>query len=166
MCSKIMTYAATLALSAALGSGTALAQLNGTVRSAAGLAPAVIVHPAIDTNEGHFVCTAAITANGTIFSSHYANATLTGRVLPAQGGLAAGTYQVSFNTTGSPCPVANIAAGWFRHCQVDTLTIGTVAGYCTTADRAAPGPTGAIWVETFNIAGTPTNLPFILSVSR
>lgn len=165
MSMKIMTYTAALVLSAALGSGAALAQVNGASTSAAGLAPAV-AGPATDTNEGHFICSAAINANGTVFSGQYANATLTGRVLPTDGGLAAGTYQVSFNTPGSPCPVDHIAAGWFRHCQIDTLTIGTVTGYCTTADRARPGPDGAIWVETFNAAGKPTNLPFILSVSR
>lgn len=163
---KTLAYtAAVLALGAALGSGAALAQVNGAAKSPAGLAPAV-ARPATDTNEGHFVCSAAIKANGAVFSGQYANATLTTRVLPAQGGLAAGTYQVSFNTPGSPCPVDLLAAGWFRHCQIDTLTVGTVTGYCTAADRAAPGPVGAIWVETFNAAGTPTNLPFILSVSR
>lgn len=150
--------ALTLALCAVLVPGIALAAaVNGP---SGGEVPAV-AGAARDTNEGHFLCTAAITAAGGVFSGQYVNGALTGRVLPAQGGLAAGAYQVAFDT---PCPDVQIANGWFRTCQIDTLTVGTVAGYCTVADRS--GVPSAVWVETFNTAGVPTNLPFTLSVSR
>jgi hypothetical protein len=151
-----------ISLSAALVPGIALAaDGNGPVNGPAGGALPDAAGPALDTNEGHFLCTAAITAAGDVFSGQYVNGALTGRVLPAQGGLAAGAYQVAFN---APCPNVQIANGWFRVCQIDTLTIGTVRGYCTVADRF--GVPSAVWVETFNSAGVPTNLPFTLSVSR
>jgi hypothetical protein len=148
-----------LSLCAAAVPVVALAAVNGPVGGQRVVAAAA--GAGLDTNEGHFLCTAAINAAGRVFSGQYVNGAQTGRVLPADGGLAAGTYQVAFN---NPCPNVQIANGWFRVCQIDTLTIGTVAGYCTVADRA--GVPSAVWVETFNTAGVPTNLPFTLSVSR
>jgi hypothetical protein len=164
-----------LLLCTALVPGMAVAQeeqkeqVNGAPRGA--VAAPAIAGPGASTNEGHFICTAAIHANGTVFSGHYVNAAQTGRVLAGSGGCGttpgnAGCYQVSFNTAGSPCASATIAAGWFRICQIDTLTFGTLTGFCTVADRAPPGPPGAIWVETFSGSGVSTALPFTLSVSR
>jgi hypothetical protein len=172
-----------LLLCTALVPGMAVAQeeqkeqVNGAPRGVvSGAAVPAIAGPGTSTNEGHFICTAAINANGTVFSGHYVNASQTGRVLASSGGCGttpanAGCYQVSFNTAGSPCPHATIAAGWFRVCQIDTLAFGTLSGFCTVADRAPPGPAGAIWVETFSNSGpggsiVSTALPFTLSVSR
>jgi hypothetical protein len=164
-----------LLLCTALVPGMAVAQeeVNGAPR---GVAAPAIAGAATSTNEGHFICTAAINANGTVFSGQYVNASQTGRVLASSGGCGttpanAGCYQVSFATPGSPCASATIAAGWFRICQIDTLGFGTLTGFCTVADRAPPGPAGAIWVETFSNSGpggsiAPTALPFTLSVSR
>ncbi len=165
-----------LLLCTALVPGMAVAQELGEANGAPRGAVPAIAGPATHTNEGHFICTAAITANGSVFSGQYVNASQTGRVLASSGGCGstptnAGCYQVSFNTTDSPCASAKIAAGWFRVCQIDTLTFGTLTGFCTVADRAPPGPAGAIWVETFSNSGpggsiVSTALPFTLSVSR
>jgi hypothetical protein len=151
-----------LSLYIALAPGALFAATNGPEgeETVAGAAPAA-AGPATSANEGHFICTAAINAAGGVFSGQYVNGAQTGRVLPAAGGLAAGAYQVAFN---APCSNVQIANGWFRICQIDTLTTGTIGGYCTVADRY--GVPSAVWVETFNAAGAPTNLPFTLSVSR
>jgi hypothetical protein len=117
--------------------------------------------PALNTNEGHFLCTAAITAAGGVFSGQYVDAALTGKIPQPPPGILLGRYQVAFL---APCSNVQIANGWFRICQIDTLTTGTAFGYCTVADRAfVPS---AVWVETFNAQGVPTDLPFTLSVSR
>src|ERR1700739_2473623 len=59
-------------------------------------------------NHGHFVCTAAINANGTVFSGEYVNASQTQH-------LSTGTYQVVFNTyattNDAPCSDVRIALG-------------------------------------------------------
>jgi hypothetical protein len=159
VCSKSTVFA--LSLCVVLVPGTLFAAVNGPEGQEIVAGAPAAAGPATSTNEGHFLCTAAINATGGVFSGQYVNGALTGRVLPAQGGLAAGSYQVSFN---APCANVQIANGWFRICQIDTLTIGTIGGYCTVADRY--GVPSAVWVETFNAAGTPTNLPFTLSVSR
>lgn len=138
-----------LALCAALVPSAAFAGVNDQPAEAPAAAGA-----ALDTNEGHFLCTAAITAAGGVFSGQYVNGPLTGQ-------LSTGTYQVAFN---APCPNVQLANGWFRVCQIDTLTTGEATGYCTVADRA--GVPSGIFVATFNSAGAPTNLPFTLSVSR
>jgi hypothetical protein len=106
-------------------------------------------------NHGHFVCTAAITANGGVFSGEYVNDALTSRLSP-------GTYQVAFK---APCPNVQIANGWFRIAQPDTLGTGSLpARSCIVADRA--GVPSAIWVQCFNQAGAVTDTPFTLHVSR
>ena len=111
--------------------------------------------PAGISNHGHFVCTAGIRANGSVFSGEYVNAAQTTR-------LGTGTYQVSFS---QPCPDVRIALGWFRICQPDTLTWGTLPSRtCIVADRA--GNASAIWVRTFDAAGNLADTPFTLSVSR
>jgi hypothetical protein len=107
------------------------------------------------SNHGHFVCDAGIDANGGVFSGEYVNAAQTQR-------LGVGTYQVAFN---APCPDVRIALGWFRICQRDTLTWGTLpAGSCIVADRA--GNASAIWVQTFDASGNLADTPFTLHVSR
>jgi len=99
----------------------------------------------------------------TLGSGQYVNADLTGKTIGALDGtgLPRGAYQVAFL---APCSNVQIANGWFRICQIDTLTTGTVNGYCTVADRF--NVPSAVWVETFNAEGVPTDLPFTLSVSR
>jgi hypothetical protein len=151
-----------LSLCAALVPGIALAQNAANGGPEGGMRDNMdAAGPALNTNEGHFLCTAAITAAGGVFSGQYVNRDLTRKVPPSEGGLPHGAYQVAFL---APCPNVQIANGWFRICQIDTLTIGTVNGYCTVADRA--GVPSAVWVETFNVQGVPTDLPFTLSVSR
>jgi hypothetical protein len=158
--SKSTSFA--LSLCAALVSGIALAAANVNDGPEGGMQQDMdAAGPALNTNEGHFLCTAAITAAGGVFSGQYVNAALTSKVLPGAGGLLHGAYQVAFL---APCPNVQIANGWFRICQIDTLTTGTVNGYCTVADRF--GVNSAVWVETFNAQGVPTDLPFTLSVSR
>jgi hypothetical protein len=151
-----------LSLCAALVSGIALAAAAVNEGPVGGMdADMDAAGPALNTNEGHFLCTAAITSAGGVFSGQYVNGALTFRLTPAMGGLLHGSYQVAFL---APCPNVQIANGWFRICQIDTLTTGTVNGYCTVADRF--GVPSAVFVETFNAAGVPTDLPFTLSVSR
>jgi hypothetical protein len=70
-----------LLLCTALVPGMAVAQELGEANGAPrGVVPA-IAGPATHTNEGHFICTAAINANGGVFSGQYVNASQTGRVL-------------------------------------------------------------------------------------
>jgi hypothetical protein len=146
-----------ISLCAALVPGIALAENGANGGPEGGMRDDMdAAGPALNTNEGHFLCTAAITAAGGVFSGQYVNANLTGKA-----DLPRGAYQVAFL---APCPNVQIANGWFRVCQIDTLTIGTVNGYCTVADRF--NVPSAVWVETFNAAGVPTDLPFTLSVSR
>jgi hypothetical protein len=153
---RFRTTSFVLSLCAALVPAIALAADNnggGEAAAKAAAADALANGPA--DNHGHFVCTAAIMADGAVFSGEYVNATLTFRIAP-------GTYQVAFN---APCPNVQIANGWFRVCQADTLTIGTLpARSCTLADRF--GVPSAVWVQFFNSAGTLTDTPFTLHVSR
>ena len=153
-----------LSLCAALVPGIALAQHAANGGPAGGMRDDMdAAGPALNTNEGHFLCTAAITAAGGVFSGQYVNANLTGKTVGGLdgSGLPRGAYQVAFLP---PCGNVQIANGWFRICQIDTLTTGTVNGYCTVADRF--NVPSAVWVETFNAEGVPTDLPFTLSVSR
>ncbi|MBS0471516.1 MAG: hypothetical protein JSR60_10625 [Proteobacteria bacterium] len=107
------------------------------------------------SNHGHFVCTAAIHSNGSVYSGEYVNG---GQTMH----LATGQYQVAFN---APCPDVRIALGWFRVVQPDTLTIGTLpAVTCITADRY--GVASAVWVECYGQNGQPMDASFTLSVSR
>ena len=107
------------------------------------------------SNHGHFVCTAAIRPDGSVFSGEYVNVAKTIK-------LSTGTYQVAFS---NPCPDVRIAGGWFRIAQPDTLTIGTLpAQTCIVADRYME--TSAIWVQCFNAAGALVNTSFTLHVSR
>jgi len=150
-----------LSLCAALVSGIALAAAAVNDGPVGGMdADMDAAGPALNTNEGHFLCTAAITAAGGVFSGQYVNGALTFRLPPPAGNLH-GSYQVAFL---APCPNVQIANGWFRICQIDTLTTGFANGYCTVADRA--GVPSAVFVQTFNAAGVPADLPFTLSVSR
>jgi len=113
--------------------------------------------PSLAANHGHFVCSAAITATGVVFSGEY--------VLSATH-ISTGTYQVLFDTASpSPCPNVTIATGWFRVCQPDTLTSGTLpARSCTVADRA--GSSNGVWVQTFSNTGALVDTPFTLQLSR
>jgi hypothetical protein len=114
-------------------------------------------------NHGHFVCTAAINgSNGSVFSGEYVDAAKTHR-------LGLGTYQVVFNTSSvsadAPCGDVRIALGWYRVCQPDTLTYGTLpARICTVADRYTEA--SGVWVQTFDANGNLVDTPFTLSVSR
>ena len=156
---KALTYlrlpAAALSLCVGLLSSAAFAQgiNSGPVHAS------VSSRAIAETNHGHFVCTGAINANGTIASpvseADYIDATKTLR-------LSLGTYQVGFLP---PCPNVQITNGWFRIVQPDTLTIGTTGPvFCTVADRA--GVPSAVFVECFNNAGAFTDTSFTISVSR
>src|SRR5262249_54309 len=146
--SKSMLFA--LSLCAGLVSGIALAQNAVNGGPDGGMQDDMDASgPALHTNEGHFLCTAPITPPRCGFSGQYVNGALTFRILPFQG-----AYQVAFL---APCPNVQIANGWFRICQIDTLTTGSANGYCTVADRV--GVPSAVFVQTFNAAGVPTNQP-------
>lgn len=121
----------------------------------AGVAALQAAAATASSNHGHFVCTAAITTGGGIFSGEYVDAAQTSR-------LGVGTYQVAFH---DPCPNVQIANGWFRIVQPDTLMTGTLPSRtCTVADRA--GVPSAIWVQCFNAAGGLTDTSFTVHVSR
>ena len=153
---KSLSFA--LPLCAGLASGAAFAQVAAPIggQNSGGVAPLIVLPRAgADDNHGHFVCTAAITANGGMFSGEYVNDAATHR-------LSAGTYQVAFN---APCPNVQIKNGWFRIAQPDTLGTGTLpARSCIVADRF--GVPSAVWVQCFNQAGAVTDTPFTLHVSR
>jgi hypothetical protein len=146
----------TLSLYAGLIPGAAFAQgING----AAPTGGSVPTHSLSRTNHGHFLCTAAINANGTVASplseADYVDQIRTFRI-------AAGAYQVAFL---SPCPNVQATNGWFRIVQPDTLTTGSTGPrFCTVADRA--GLTSAVFVQCFNQAGVQTDTSFTISVSR
>jgi hypothetical protein len=129
---------------------------NLTNAPTGGVRPAV-AGAALSANQGHFICTAAITATGAVFSGQY--------VLSAAH-LSTGTYQVLFDTASpSPCPNVTIATGWFRVCQPDTLTAGTLpARSCTVADRS--GSPNGVFVQTFSNSGALVDTPFTLQLSR
>ena len=147
---KILSLA--LPLCAALVSSAAFAQ----GQNLGGVSPKIaLARAGAADNHGHFVCTAGITATGGVFSGEYVNDPLTSK-------LSTGTYQVAFN---APCPNVQIANGWFRIAQPDTLGTGTLpARSCIVADRA--GVPSAVWVQCFNNAGVVTDTPFTLHVSR
>jgi hypothetical protein len=115
-------------------------------------------------NQAHLLCSAAINSNGTVATHLFGgtgapfdsiDAPRTFRILP-------GRYQVGFK---APCPNVQIANGWFRLVQPDTLTGGVLgARYCTVADR--DGVPSALFIECFNAAGVDTNTSFTVSVSR
>src|SRR5256885_7765726 len=92
--------------------------------------------------------TAAINADGTVancFDCDKANTSYLGT----------GTYQVAFNRSMP----AN--SGWGRIVQPDTLnTGGSVAGYCTTSDRA--GNPRAVFVRCFDPSGAVADISFFL----
>src|SRR5271156_1089148 len=101
---------------AALVSSHALAE--GPNSAAAGAETAA---PALHAfNQGHVLCTAAINADGTVFSGDHVNTTLTGGFSGFPG-----DYQVVF---ASPCVNITAANGWFRQVQPDLLQIGNVPG--------------------------------------
>ena len=75
-----------------------------------------------------------------------------------------GRYQVGFK---APCPNVQIANGWFRLVQPDTLTGGVMAArFCYVANRDPPGPPSALFIECFNAAGVDADTSFTVSVSR
>jgi len=126
-----------------------------------GMAPAPAATSSQIANHGHFVCTAAINSNGSVFSGEYVNAAQTQR-------LSTGTYQVMFNTSGdAPCGDVRISTGWYRVCQPDTLTIGTLpARSCIVADRCCQSTNAGVWVQIYDANGILVDTPFTLSVSR
>jgi hypothetical protein len=116
------------------------------------------------SSKGHFVCTAAINSDGSIATdltgqnSHIDPAT----TLKGPDSVPNGTYQVGFK---APCGNVQIANGWFRVVQPDTLTIGTLPPrYCYVADRF--GVPNALWIQCFNSGGVLKDTSFTVSVSR
>lgn len=107
---RLRSVSFALPLCVALGSGVALAADDNS----GGLAIRALVAGAAADNHGHFVCTAAINAGGVPVSGEYVNAVETTKLFT-------GTYQVGFN---APCPNVQIANGWFRIVQPDTLELG------------------------------------------
>ena len=133
----------------------ALAQDN----NGAGFRPADAGVGTLAPNQAHFLCSAAINSNGTI-ATRLVGSFINGPPLTVR--LSLGTYQVSFN---GPCANVQIANGWFRVIQPDTLTTGSLpARSCTVADRG--GVPSAVFIQCFNNAGTLTDTSFTVSVSR
>jgi|ERR1700732_866969 len=150
-----------LSLCAALVPGAALA---GGPNGGGGPVPLNATVGSLAPNQGHFVCTAAINSDGSIATdltgqnSHIDPAT----TFKGPEGVPNGTYQVGFKT---PCGNVQIANGWFRVVQPDTLTIGTLPPrYCYVADRfQVPN---ALWIQCFNSGGVLKDTSFTVSVSR
>lgn len=114
-------------------------------------------------NQGHFICTAAINATGTI-ASRLAGSYVSSAVLSSggTGRISIGTYQVGFV---APCNNVQIAKGWMRVVQSDTLGTGSQPpGYCTVADRSTF--VNALFIQCFNPTGILTDTSFTVSVSR
>lgn len=100
-----------------------------------GDSPTALAAPAIVLNQatrGVVFKTAAMNSNGSVAHCFRCEPVSTIR-------LGVGEYQVAFDE--------NVQAnnGWSRWVQVDTLSIGSVNAWCTTADRA--GVPNAIWVS-------------------
>ncbi|MGO9740955.1 MAG: hypothetical protein ACLPN5_05480 [Roseiarcus sp.] len=110
----------------------------------------------LSADTGHFICTAAINADGSIAGGEHVATVTTIH-------LATGQYQVGFN---SPCVNVTAANGFMRVAQVDTLSTGSISNVsCTTADRS--GVTNAVWVACFaNSNGAATDTSFMLLVAR
>lgn len=104
-------------------------------------------------NRGHFLCTAAINANGSRAG---------GNTVASSTNILPGQYQVVFK---APCTNITARNGWMRVVQVDTLTTGAITDVkCTTADRS--GNVNAVFVFCHNGAGVATNTSFFLLVAR
>jgi hypothetical protein len=153
--SSLLLGASSLLLGMAIGlfPGAASAVDNNTGAkppNTSGLAP----------NQGHILCTAAINSNGTIatklsVANSYIDPTNTIK-------LGIGTYVVAF---APPCSNIQIANGWFRLVQRDTLTTGTLpAGSCIVADRG--DVPSALFIQCYDQRGNLSNTSFTVSVSR
>jgi hypothetical protein len=144
-----------LSLAAGLASGAALAaDSNGP----GGAAPKNAGVGSIEENGGRFLCNAAINTNGSIateLDSSFIDPVRTFK-------LSTGTYQVGFK---GPCANVQIANGWFRIVQPDTLTFNTLpARSCTVADRfLVPS---ALFIQCFDFRGNLVDTSFTVSVSR
>ena len=106
-------------------------------------------------NHGQVLCTAFVNSNGSRAGGTHV--TTTSKV-------GVGQYNVRFS---GPCSGnIRINNGWARWVQPDTLQFGTTDGHCTTADLAATGGVGGIWVSCFNGAGAQADRSFSLFVAR
>ena len=137
-------------LTAALLCGNAYAQNNG------GVTPQDTT-PFTPQNHGQVLCTAFINSTGQVAGGQDVNRAINTRI-------GVGTYNVRF--TGPCSGNIRVSNGWARWTQVDTLQFGTTTGHCTTADLAATGGVGAIWVNCFNSAGALADRSFSLFVAR
>ena len=106
-------------------------------------------------NHGQVLCTAFINSNGTRAG---------GQDVLSSTRIGVGTYNVRF--TGPCSGNIRVNNGWARWTQVDTLQFGTTTGHCTTADLAATGGVGAIWVNCFSSTGALADRSFSLFVAR
>lgn len=150
-----------LFLCAGIVPGAALAQSQDRLFAGAAATPLNAVVGSIAPNEGHFLCTAAINSNGTI-ATHLFGASFDFIDSTRTFKLLTGRYQVGFK---GPCANVQIANGWFRLVQPDTLAGGVLgARYCNVANR--DGVPSALFIECFNNAGIDTDTSFTVSVSR
>jgi hypothetical protein len=107
---------------------------------------------ALAGNHGNVWYTAAVDSTGVIAGCDGCNKATSAH-------LGTGEYQIGF--------VGNVtaAAGYARWVQLDTLTIGSEGPIiCTTADRS--GVVTAVWVECYDLTGTPADASFFLFVAR
>jgi hypothetical protein len=128
----------------------AFAADNGVARE--GGAEVILATP----TRGQVLCTAAINPDGSVAQCYNCSKdpTKTFKIAPGQ-------YQVSFLGI---CDRAEADKGWSRWVQVDTLTIGTSAGSCTTADRV--GVPAAVWVDCRDSVGNQADLSFFLFLAK
>ena len=135
-------------LTAAFVCGNAYAQNEGgvTTQDVGAFSP---------RNHGQVLCTAFINSNGTRAG---------GQDVLSSTRIGVGVYNVRF--TGPCSGNIRVNNGWARWTQVDTLQFGTTTGHCTTADLAATGGVGAIWVNCYSNTGAPADRSFSLFVAR
>jgi hypothetical protein len=152
LASTVIASSLLLGMAIGLFPGAASAIDNNTVANppiTSGLAP----------NQGHVLCTAAINSNGTIATKLSVNSCIDPTKTIKLG---IGTYVVAFTP---PCSNIQIANGWFRLVQRDTLTTGTLpAGSCTVADRG--DVPSALFIQCYDQRGNLSNTSFTVSVSR
>jgi hypothetical protein len=152
--STVLVSSLLLGTAIGLVPGAAFAQSQDKPSSAA-VSPADAPVGSLAPNQAHFLCTAAINSTGTIAGGNFVDPARTFK-------LGTGRYQVGFL---APCPNVQIANGWFRVIQPDTLNNSVMPDRsCYVADRF--GVASALFIECFDHNGSDANTSFTVSVSR
>jgi len=137
--------------------GLTVGIVSGAYAANEGPGPAGDVAAFSASNRGSVLCVASINSTGSVAGGTNVNKAINTRI-------GVGVYNVRFSgICGGNIRVNN---GWARWVQVDTLAFGTTDGTCTTADLAATGGSGGIWVDCFDRLGNHADRSFNLFVAR